>query len=183
MAFDNGILHKLSNPLSPPEVFFTAAARLNLSAISKLPAPFVGSFEAITGVPDTTLFTITNEALEIAMAANRSANTLSGFIDDLAYYVVNPGVYFENAFTGQVVQSLNGVNLKLAGFGTGETMVNDAIVVRSDIFTANGVLHVLDRYASKLFFDIELTDPGQAAQSAHSAPRIDLLYKLQKFAL
>lgn len=81
------------------------------------------------------------------MAANPNA-TLPDFVRDLAYTVVAGGVYFENAFTGRSVKALNGVELRLSGFGTGTIKVNNARVVRSDVFTSNGVLHILDRYVA-----------------------------------
>lgn len=93
---------------------------------------------------------MSNEALEQVIAAN-PAPTLQEFIDDLSYFVVSPGVYFENTFTGQSVEAVNGVNLMLSGFGTGTIKVNDAVVVRSDIFATNGVLHILDRYVARAF--------------------------------
>ena len=72
--------------------------------------------------------------------------TLDSLVNSLAYYVVTPGVYFEGDFTGKTVKALNGAKLRLSGFGKGKTKVNDAFVVRSDIFATNGVVHVLDRY-------------------------------------
>lgn len=118
---------------------------MNITAIRQLSGGFTTIFEAVTGARDTTLFTITNEASE-ALAGTQPDATLEKFIDALGYFVVTPGVYFEDAFTGKSVQAFNGAGLKLAGFGTGTTMVNDAVVVRSDIFATNGVLHILDRY-------------------------------------
>ena len=80
------------------------------------------------------------------MAATQPAATLEEYVDALGYFIVTPGVYFEDDFTGRTVKALNGANLTLSGFGTGMTKVNDAVVVKSDIFGINGVLHVLDRY-------------------------------------
>ena len=145
LQFTGGILHKLNQALNPPASFFSIAASLNITAISQLPGGFVGVFESITGARDTTLFAITNEASE-ALSASQPDATLEQFIDALANYVVTPGVYFEKDFTGQSVKALNGANLKLSGFGTGKVKVNDAVVVRSDVFATNGVLHILDRY-------------------------------------
>ena len=68
------------------------------------------------------------------------------FVNILSNYVIAPGVYLEKDFTGQRVKALNGAPLTLSGFGTGKAKVNDAVVIRSDIFATNGVLHVLDRY-------------------------------------
>ncbi|KAI4240942.1 MAG: hypothetical protein L6R40_004822 [Gallowayella cf. fulva] len=144
LRFHKGILHKLGSPLSTPEPFFNTAARLKNLAISRLPAPFVGLFEALTGAPGTTLFSVRNEDLEALMAANPNG-TVAQFLDTLSGYTVTPAVFFENTFTSQTVQALSGAPLKYSGFGTGTMMVNDAVVVRSDIFTTNGVLHILDR--------------------------------------
>ena len=145
LRFKGGILHKVSNPLNTPASFFSIAARKNFTAISQLPGPLSGVFEIITGAKDTTLFTLTNEASEASMAGQPGV-TLDSLVNTLAYYVVTPGVYFEDDFTGKTVKALNGAKLRLSGFGTGTTKVNDAVVVRSDLFATNGVLHVLDRY-------------------------------------
>ena len=102
-------------------------------------------FELLTGARDTTLFSITNEASEASMAGQPDP-TLDTLVNTLAYYVVTPGVYFEGDFTGKTVKALNGAKLRLSGFGTGTTKVNDAVVVRSDYLATNGVLHILDRY-------------------------------------
>ena len=91
------------------------------------------------------MFAITNEAYEGLLASQPDA-TFEEFIDTLAYYVVTPGVYFEKDFTGKSVKTLNGAELKLSGFGTGRVRANNTVVVRSDIFSTNGVLHILDRY-------------------------------------
>lgn len=148
LRFTGGILHKLGHALNTPGSFFSIAASLNITAISQLPAGFVSVFESITGARDTTLFAITNEAYEALLASQPDA-TLEEFIDTLAYYVVTPGVYFEKDFTGKSVKTLNGARLKLSGFGTGKVKANNAVVVRSDIFATNGVLHILDRYVAR----------------------------------
>ena len=143
--FKGVILHKISNPLDAPASFTSIASRLNLTAITRLTGGPATIFQAVAGSKDTTLFAITNEASEALAVAQPNA-TLETYIDALGYFVVTPGVYFEADFTGKTVKSLNGANLTLSGFGTGTTMVNDAIVVRSDIFATNGVLHVLNKY-------------------------------------
>ncbi|KAL8791779.1 MAG: hypothetical protein Q9195_005655 [Heterodermia aff. obscurata] len=148
LRFTGGILHKLNHFLDPPASFFSIAARLNITSISRLPPDFVGAFEIITSAPDTTLFAITNKAYEALLASQPDA-TFDQFVDTLGYYVVTPGVYFEKDFTGKSVKTLNGAKLRLSGFGTGTVKANDAVVVRSDVFSTNGVLHILDRYIAE----------------------------------
>ena len=153
--------------MNTPTSFFSIGARQNFTAISQLPGPLSGVFEIITGAKDTTLFTLTNEAFE-ASTVNQPEVTLESLVKTLAYYVVTPGVYFEDDFTGKTVKALNGAKLRLSGFGTGTTKVNDAIVVRSDFFATNGVLHVLDRYvvsAIRCLLVYELIGLHQAYQS------------------
>ena len=145
LRFKGGILHKISNPIDAPASFTSIAARLNITSITQLKGGFATIFQAVAGARDTTLFAITNEASE-ALAATQPAAMLEEYIDALGYFIVTPGVYFDDAFTGKTVKALNGANLTLSGFGTGMTKVNDAVVVKSDIFGINGVLHVLDRY-------------------------------------
>ena len=147
LRFSGGILHKIGNALNTPASFFSIAATLNITAISQLEGISVNVFESITGARDTTLFSITNEASEKLMASQPDA-TVDQFVDALAYFVVTPGVYFEKDFTGKSVKALNGAKLRLSGFGTGRAKVNNAVVVRSDIFATNGVLHILDRYVA-----------------------------------
>lgn len=149
LRFKGGILHKISNPLNEPASFRSIASTLNITSIGQLSERFARIFELITGSRDTTLFAITNEASE-ALGDTQQNVTVGTFVDALAYYVVTSGVYFENEFTGKSVKALNGADLTLSGFGTGRTKVNDAVVVRSDIFATNGVLHIIDRYVQLL---------------------------------
>lgn len=144
LRFTGGILHKVSNGLDTPLSFSSIAATLNITSISQLPPSFVVAFRLITSARDTTLFAISNEAYEALLASQPDATFLQ-FVDTLGYYVVTPGVYFEKDFTGKSVKTLNGSKLKLSGFGTGTVKANDAVVVRSDIFATNGVVHILDR--------------------------------------
>lgn len=143
--FKGVILHKISNPLDAPASFTSIASRLNITAITQLTGGPATIFQAVAGSRDTTLFAMTNEASE-ALAITQPNATLETYVDALGYFVVTPGVYFEADFTGKSIKSLNGAKLTLSGFGTGTTMVNDAIVVRSDIFATNGVLHILNKY-------------------------------------
>ncbi|KAG7005398.1 hypothetical protein G7Y79_00020g049260 [Physcia stellaris] len=141
LRFNGGILHKLSNPLDNPASFFSIAARLNILSISQLSGGLEAVFELITSARDTTLFSV-----GFGPSGLPPNVTVDEFVNILSNYVIAPGVYLEKDFTGQRVKALNGAPLTLSGFGTGKAKVNDAVVIRSDIFATNGVLHVLDRY-------------------------------------
>ena len=141
LRFSGGILHKVGNGLNTPASFLSIASTLNILSISELSGITAAVFELITSARDTTLFSVGYGPS--GLPANI---TVEEFIDVLAGYVVTPGVYFEKDFTGKTVKALNGDNLRLSGFGTGKVKVNGANVIRSDIFSTNGVLHVLDRY-------------------------------------
>ena len=63
----------------------------------------------------------------------------------LEYYVVVGKVVFLGDFKGQNVKTLNGDAVNLSGAEKAEYKVNNATVVRGDIFVTNRVIHVLDR--------------------------------------
>ncbi|KAL9044848.1 MAG: hypothetical protein Q9214_002044 [Letrouitia sp. 1 TL-2023] len=100
----------------------------------------LGLLNELDETRDVTIFTIANSAFDSKI----TVPSLKSVFQSLKYYVITPGVYYGNGFTGQSVKTLSGANVTLAGFGKGDLTVNGVKVVLSDTFTVNGVIHVLE---------------------------------------
>lgn len=103
-------------------------------------AASLGLLKELDKTRDVTIFTIANSAFDSKI----TVPSLKSVLQSLKYYVITPGVYYGNGFTGQSVKTLSGDNVTLAGFGKGDLTVNGVKVVLSDTFTVNGVIHVLE---------------------------------------
>lgn len=62
----------------------------------------------------------------------------------LTYHVVSGKVTAEQAMNLEAADTVEGSNLTLMT-SSGKVMVNDATVVKADIMTSNGVIHVIDK--------------------------------------
>ena len=112
-------------------------AILNVSAL--------GLLDKIEATPNVTLFTVDNPVWDRLISEKVSLPSLKSVLEYLEYYVVVGEVIFEKDFDGKEVKTLNGETIKLSGADTGKYTVNNAKVVRGDLFVSNGVFYILDR--------------------------------------
>ncbi|KAI4159288.1 MAG: hypothetical protein LQ342_006692 [Letrouitia transgressa] len=113
-------------------------------AISNLSS--FGLLDQLDKTKDVTLFSISNPAWEKLINSKITLPSLKSLVEDLKYYVITPGVYYGDSFTGRSVQTLSGDSVTLAGYNNGQLTVNGVKVVQDDIITINGVIHILERY-------------------------------------
>ncbi|KAL9045676.1 MAG: hypothetical protein Q9214_001319 [Letrouitia sp. 1 TL-2023] len=147
LKFNGGILHKIDTPLSNPlsiKETAVAAPLVENYAISNLSS--FGLLDRLDKTKDVTLFSISNPAWEKLINSKITLPSLKSLVEDLKYYVITPGVYYGDSFTGRSVQTLSGDSVTLAGYNNGQLTVNGVKVVQGDIITINGVLHILERY-------------------------------------
>lgn len=104
-----------------------------------------GLLDQVDKTKDVTLFSISNSAWEKLINSKITLPSLKSLVEDLKYYVITPGVYYGDSFTGRSVQTLSGDRVTLAGYNKGRLTVNGVKVVQSDVITINGVIHVLER--------------------------------------
>ncbi|KAI4211757.1 MAG: hypothetical protein LQ351_005531 [Letrouitia transgressa] len=162
IAFKGGLLHKINLPvLTPVTISATAPGSrfpgFGIDNEALQTAASLGLLKELDKTRDVTIFTIANSAFDSKI----TVPSLKSVLQSLKYYVITPGVYYGNGFTGQSVKTLSGDNVTLAGFGKGDLTVNGVKVVLSDTFTVNGVIHVLEGAAnpfvvSRKLFPVEL---------------------------
>ena len=130
------ISHAANLTTDTPQILRNDAI-LNISAL--------GLLDEIEATPDVTLFTVDNPVWDRLISEKVSLPSLKSLLDYLEYDVVVGEVVFEGDFDGKEVKTLNGETVKLSGADTRKYAVNDAKVVRGDLFVSNGVFHILDR--------------------------------------
>lgn len=154
----NGVIHVISNVLMPPagNIVETAQANDNLSF---LVAAVVRASEGNTNVAQVlssdgpfTVFAPTNQAFmdagfpDIASIQAADPNTLASI---LTYHVVEGRVFSSDLSDNQQVMMLNGENttINLDGGPTikGVGNADSSNIVKTNIVTANGVIHVIDK--------------------------------------
>ncbi|KAG8530497.1 uncharacterized protein KY384_005000 [Bacidia gigantensis] len=150
LAFQGGLVHKISNPIN---VTFSIAATFSDTALPVAPnysilnASAFGLLDALEETKDVTIFALTNEAFAAAVKGflNKPQCLSRSVLDLLGEYAVVGGVYYGDSFDGRGVKTLGGESVVLSGVGEfPELRVGGARVVVPDVFVRNGVVHVLD---------------------------------------
>jgi transforming growth factor-beta-induced protein len=101
-----------------------------------------GLFKTIEELKDITIFAPTNTAFDNS-ASILSQLTTEKISNALTYHVVK-GVQYSNGIRdGQILPTVQGGSLKVKING-GIVYINNAKVVKADVLTKNGVVHVID---------------------------------------
>ena len=141
----NGVIHVIDSVILPPaDIIDTALAdgRFETLAAALGAANLV---ETLKGEGPFTVFAPTDDAF--AKLPEGTVEALLGDIpaltDILLYHVVDGRLFAADVLEQQVLPSLQGSSL-IAKSMDGKAMLNDAEIVITDIFTSNGVIHVID---------------------------------------
>ena len=142
---ENGVVHVLNSVLLPNETVVDVALDNNFSSL----AAAVIKAELMPALTNPfalyTVFAPTNEAFDaLASALGTDLNgvlDLPFLSDVLLYHVVSGGVTSGDLVNGPV-PTLNGSNITVDL--TNGVMINDATVTMADLFSENGVVHVID---------------------------------------
>ncbi|KAL8959407.1 MAG: hypothetical protein Q9183_005639 [Haloplaca sp. 2 TL-2023] len=140
--FDGGVVHIIDTVLTIPRPISDTANAANLSSLvgaltrSQLAGP-------LDSMMDVTVFAPNNSAFRaIGSAVGNLTNEQLAEI--LSYHVVNGTVgYSSDLMDGMTLTTLGGGELTIS-IEEGDVFVNSALVQRSDILVANGVVHVID---------------------------------------
>jgi uncharacterized surface protein with fasciclin (FAS1) repeats len=102
--------------------------------------------DTVEGLSDVTIFAPTDRAFDAADA------TLSGLSEEtvkaaLTYHVAKGVGYSSNLQTGTIIPTVNGKSLTVT-IENGTVYINKAKVLKTDLLTKNGVIHVIDRYVN-----------------------------------
>lgn len=145
----NGVIHVIDRVMMPATddlietatsagTFETLAAALDAAQL----------VHALQGDGPFTVFAPTDEAF-----ANLPAGTVESLLKPknrhdlqavLKHHVVSGRVYASDAVAAQSAQTLEGTTLRV-GIQDGRLSVNGAHIIKTDIDTTNGVIHVIDR--------------------------------------
>jgi uncharacterized surface protein with fasciclin (FAS1) repeats len=141
IKFDNGIIHIVDGALTlPRSAIITAQAAGLTKLVENLNA--AGLAKTIEDSKDITIFAPSNAAFD-ATSTVISGPSTKNMSTALTYHVVK-GVQYSNALRdGQSLSTTQGGRLKVEIRG-GSVYINNARVVKTDILTKNGVIHVID---------------------------------------
>jgi len=164
IAADNGVIHVIDSVLMPAQDKIPAVAN-NAGSFGTLltAAKAAGLVEALSGEGPLTVFAPTDEAFG-KLPDGAVENLLKPENRDrlqaiLKYHVVSGRLYADQAVKAQSAQTLQGKRVRV-GVDAGGVKINDARVVKANVDTANGVIHIIDSV---------LMPPKKDKLSAHSA--------------
>lgn len=127
------------------DIVDTAIAAGNFNTLAKA-LRAAGLVETLKGTGPFTVFAPTDAAF-----AKLPAGTLAALLKDteklksiLLYHVVSGKVTAQQVVAIKSAESIEGSSIRI-GVSDGKVMVDDANVVKTDIFASNGVIHVIDR--------------------------------------
>jgi len=141
----NGVIHVIDTVLLPKDIVDTAVADGRFKTLAAA-LTAAGLVDTLKGKGPFTVFAPTDEAF-----AKLPAGTLNALLADkaklsaiLTYHVVSGRVMAADVIKLTTANTVNGkpVTIKVEG---GKVYINDAQVVITDILTANGVIHVIDK--------------------------------------
>ncbi|KAI9141987.1 FAS1 domain-containing protein [Paraphysoderma sedebokerense] len=166
----NGIIHVVSKVLVPPQSPSATAVAANLTqlvgALKK--ADLVSAVDSAKGV---TIFAPLDTAFA-AIASTAEKLTAAQLGNVLKYHVVPAVAYSTDVVSGAVtgdVKTLQGetINVRVVD---GKVKINDATVVLADVFTSNGVVHVIDGVLLPKNLDAAPQSAGPNSPNAGTSP-------------
>jgi transforming growth factor-beta-induced protein len=141
----NGTIHVIDTVLLPPSDIVDTAVSAGSFNTLVTAVKAAGLVEALKGKGPFTVFAPTDEAF-----AKLPEGTIPSLLKDkeklgaiLKYHVVPGYVTAADAMKLNGAKTLQGGELRISSDGGGVN-INDANVVKADISTANGVIHVID---------------------------------------
>ena len=126
--------------MAPPYTLSDTGTVLGINAIANITQANVQGFNVsrnLTGASDITIFAPQNSALDDAPIASPQV---------AANYVVSGPVLYSTALTADTsVTTIGKTKLVVTTNASGAIFVNGSRIVVSDILTANGVVHIIER--------------------------------------
>ena len=126
--------------MAPPYTLRDTGIVLGINAIANITQANVQGSEVsrnITGASDVTIFAPQNSALddEPITSPQVAAN----------YAVAGPVLYSTALTTGKSITTTGKTKLVVTTNANGSVFVNGSRIIESDILTANGVIHIMER--------------------------------------
>lgn len=149
IACSNGVIHVIDSVILPSSknIVETAAGAGSFSTLIAA-AKAAGLAEALQGEGPFTVFAPTDEAFAALPAGTVASLLLPQNKEKLAtilkYHVISGRVYSDGAIKAGSAPTLQGSPVTIKADG-GSVTVDKASVVKADIDTSNGVIHVIDK--------------------------------------
>jgi len=141
IKFNGGYIHLIDAVLTPPQTVAATAFGSGLTTLART-LNSTGLLSTVEGLKDVTIFAPTNAAF--ATAQSTIATLSEAQVKGALTYHVAKGVAFSTSLkNGQQVPTVNGKPLVIKIDGD-KVFVNNAKVIKTDILTKNGVVHVID---------------------------------------
>ncbi|KAF2838503.1 Fasciclin-domain-containing protein [Patellaria atrata CBS 101060] len=144
LNFSGGVIHVVDSVLTLPESAISTARSANLTSLAGA-LNSTDLIEAVDTAEDVTIFAPTNEAFQNIGSALADLST-EDLASILQYHVVSGTVGYSSMLENMALETLNGEDLTITIIDD-TVFVNAARVVATDILVANGVVHIIDKYA------------------------------------
>lgn len=147
VGFNGGLIHIIDTVLTVPPNVAQTAVNIGLTSLAGA-ATAAQLVDPLNSLSDLTIFAPNNDAFESigSVVTTLSPQALAGILN---YHVLPRGVRFSTDLiaAGSPVQftTAQGQNLTVSRLN-GQLFVNSAKILIPDIITANGVVHVIDKY-------------------------------------
>lgn len=147
VGFNGGLIHIIDTVLTVPPNVAQTAVNTGLTSLAGA-ATAAQLADTLNGLSDLTIFAPSNDAFKAigSVVTTLSPQTLAGILN---YHVLQRGVRFSTDLiaAGSPVQftTAQGQNLTVSRLN-GQLFVNSAKILIPDVITANGVVHVIDKY-------------------------------------
>lgn len=143
----NGVVHVIDAVLLPPtmDIVETAIDAGNFTTlVTAIEAS--GLVETLQGEGPFTVFAPTDEAFALLPEGTieNLLNDIPALTDILLYHVVEGRVLSADVIELDTATTVNDLELMISVNEDGSVMINDAMVVVTDILATNGVIHVID---------------------------------------
>ncbi|KAF8533405.1 FAS1 domain-containing protein [Trichophaea hybrida] len=142
LNFTGGVLHIMDSVIPPPMKVSITAKVANLTSLAGalIEANLVETVDSMAGI---TVFAPTNDAFQ-AIGNLLTNLTTQQLTDILTYHVVSRAVAYSTSLkNNQEIETVNGGKLTIR-IEDSSVFVNGARVIKADVLTNNGVVHVID---------------------------------------
>lgn len=148
------MIHVIDNVLLPPLDVFLTAQVASLSYFVSIAQQWViwnnATEDTFQANIDQTYF-IPNSAAALAMTQNMSIEAQQQIGELVGYHIVSGSVLYSTALTnGRTITTVSGLSLIVTVQEDGTKYINGAKITSPDYLVSDGVMHIIDRSASKL---------------------------------
>jgi uncharacterized surface protein with fasciclin (FAS1) repeats len=145
VKFTGGVIHIIDTVLTVPLSDSATAVAAGLTSLAGA-LTMANLVSTVDGLKDVTIFAPSNAAFQAIGSAVGSLTT-DQLTSILTYHVVVGSVGYSSILTNTTLKTVNGGSVTITVEG-GSVFVNSAKVIIPDVLVANGVVHVIDKYAT-----------------------------------